>query len=124
MSMSVATRERVDLALAVAKAKHIEMRARDRASGWIYFIGAPLWPMVKIGWALNPNLRLDAISLISPIPLYLLTGFAGKTTDEKAVHRKFSTLRRHGEWFSFEDPLVGFFDEILAQQGPRPWPTP
>lgn len=89
--------------VALAKAEMALSRPEvpRRTDGWVYFIGAPFWPVVKIGWALNPNLRLDQIRLLSPMPLYLLGGAPGTLKDEKAVHSKFAALRNHGEWFRF-----------------------
>jgi hypothetical protein len=90
--------------------------------GWVYLIGAPFVPAVKIGWAVNPILRYDEISKRSPTPVALLTGRKGSLKDEQALHRKFKAYRYYGEWFRFEGEIVTFHDELREKNGACPWP--
>jgi T5orf172 domain len=69
----------------------------------VYFIEAKDVGLIKIGTSTSSSSRLDAIRLLSPVPLALLAVIKGNRKVEGALHRKFRHLRRHGEWF--EDTL-------------------
>lgn len=69
----------------------------NRDTCQIYFIaGAGL---IKIGVSTNVQSRFRAIRNSSPVPVELLCATPGAIIDEHALHRRFSHLRRHGEWF-------------------------
>jgi hypothetical protein len=99
--------------------KEVVPRGSD---GWIYFMGTPFLQAVKIGWAIKPEMRRDQLSTMSPLPLHLLTGFAGPIKHEQALHRWFKPLRYHGEWFRLEQPLADFIEETKRKHGSAPWP--
>lgn len=64
--------------------------------GYTYIIGAA--GMVKIGKASDVPSRVGIIQRLSPIPLSLLAVSRDREL-EAALHARFSSDRRHGEWF-------------------------
>jgi hypothetical protein len=99
-------------------------------SGYVYFIGPALSGPVKIGSSGAPARRLKSLQAGSPVPLALLAHFADPDamSAEKALHRRFSALRLHGEWFQRtpelevlmescrSGPGVGLLDPSQAQR--------
>lgn len=72
----------------------------------IYFLeGAG---MIKIGRARNLTQRIRAIQTMSPVRLRLIGSMPGDGNDEREIHRKFSHLRGHGEWFRASQEIYDF----------------
>lgn len=71
--------------------------------GYVYLIGSPDSRLVKIGRSVDPERRLADIQRMSPTKLAVLWRTEGGPTLEAALHRRFKTLRSHGEWFSFPE---------------------
>lgn len=69
---------------------------------------------IKIGCSKFTEDRLATLSRWSPFPLEVICQTAGNHTDEFSVHRKFSHLRQHMEWFSAGDDLVEFIEKVRA----------
>lgn len=73
--------------------------------GFIYFIRAGRTPNVKIGWARDPERRLDTLQTGCPHKLHLI-GFApGTPADETDWHYRWEALRARGEWFRLSNGL-------------------
>lgn len=66
--------------------------------GHVYVIGFADY--VKIGWSENVKRRLFDIQKHAPEKLVLYRLFAAKKVTERQLHRKFKSLRLHGEWFA------------------------
>jgi len=76
-------------------------------SGKIYFIQAVDSKKIKIGFsAWNVETRLNTLQTGSPEPLALLGAIDGTPADERALHRKFASLRISGEWFQCHDSIL------------------
>jgi hypothetical protein len=89
-----------------------ELRA-NRTIRTVYLVeGAGL---LKIGIASNMNSRLCSMQGGSPVPLTLLATFPGNRGSERLLHRQFSSIRRHGEWFEFSQDILKSFDERGAK---------
>lgn len=73
-------------------------RARAaRPLGGVYLVqGAG---MLKIGTSGSVRDRVAAMQSGSPVRLHLLATIPGGHKVERAMHRRFSQYRRHGEWF-------------------------
>jgi len=84
--------------------------------GYIYAIKAG--GTVKIGWAGDPERRLNDLSLASPLPLRLLGFVEGTKATEKILHRRFKEHHLRGEWFSIKGQVVDFI-ESLPPLGPK-----
>jgi hypothetical protein len=82
--------------------------------GWIYFIqrGAAL----KVGWARNPNKRLNELQVGSPWRLSLIGVVPGSQEDEKKLHRRFAAARISGEWFRRRD-IIGEVRRLISELG-------
>jgi hypothetical protein len=81
-------------------------RPDDSPSGFVYFVKAPGENgLVKIGWAVDPWKRLSTLQCGSPVELQLVACVPGGPADERAMHRRFASLRAHGEWFRLRGDL-------------------
>jgi hypothetical protein len=69
----------------------------------VYVIGSPGGLRVKIGTSGDVSRRLAELRNSSPVELEVLWQQTGGTDLETALHRRFKTLRAHGEWFDFPD---------------------
>lgn len=67
----------------------------------VYVVGAPPTTMVKIGRSVNVSERLRTLQAASPLELRLIDHFPGDAALERSLHKQFTDLRRHGEWFDF-----------------------
>jgi hypothetical protein len=70
--------------------------------GFIYFVTCDLpddTALVKIGYARELGPRISALQTSCPLPLRVLHSMPGSRTMERAIHHRFSHLRRSGEWF-------------------------
>lgn len=79
----------------------------------VYFIHAPSVNLIKIGSSGEPELRLTKLRLLSPVPLILLGTIAGSYERETELHRQFSQLHSHGEWFFAAIELTRFINAEL-----------
>jgi len=70
---------------------------------WVYVIGAPGSPIVKIGHSADLSQRLRVIQTGSHVKVAILWQDSGGRALERALHREFRQLRQHGEWFDFGD---------------------
>jgi hypothetical protein len=79
--------------------------------GVIYFLLAEQVNVIKIGFARHVRSRVSDLQTASPVPLILLGTMAGRQEDEQALHRRFSSLRSHREWFRAEPELWEFVEQ-------------
>lgn len=80
--------------------------------GFVYFIQPVDGGLIKIGWALDPDLRLTQLQCGSPLKLRICRTHPGTRLDEMALHRVFAELREHGEWFRAHPSLANVADAI------------
>lgn len=74
----------------------------------VYFAQGSDSGLVKIGFSRRTWNRLDQISASGSDKLHLLRVCEGGRVAEQWVHRKFSALRCHGEWFKFSQEMMTF----------------
>ncbi len=67
---------------------------------------------VKIGFAIDPKLRLVELQRGCPYQLILLREFRGYIWQEKWIQNYFKSSLIHGEWFNFKDEML----KILANK--------
>jgi len=81
----------------------------------VYFIGTEneMGANVKIGTtAGNPEDRLRALQLHSPVRLKILAVIAGNRNVEQAYHAEFHAQRQWGEWFEITPPLKALIEGL------------
>jgi len=71
-----------------------------------YFIANSEMTIVKIGRSVDPMGRLKTLQTTSSTLLELIKVIDGNI--ERFLHKKFSHLKLHGEWFSFTDEIKDF----------------
>lgn len=82
---------------------------RMNRGGYTYFIQGDLGGPIKIGWALNPIVRLRELQCGSPVKLSIAGIITGDC--ERELHRDFSRARLLGEWFANIPDLVDFIKD-------------
>lgn len=84
----------------------------------VYVLGTPGSNTVKIGRTTDLAKRVAAIQRMSPVPLSVLWSTPGGSELEALLHRHFSDLRSHGEWFAFPaDPV----EQVRTAVATEPW---
>ena len=68
--------------------------------GWIYIIQASSGGPFKLGWALDPKMRLATLQIGNPARLELLGQFQGTGRRERELHEMLKEFRGLGEWFN------------------------
>lgn len=96
-----------------------EMRKASRAArsprtapSQIYFVGAEVTGLIKIGCASDPRARLRSLQTGSPDRLTLIATVRGGMDVERDLHRQFADARVHGEWFWQSEALVRFIEAL------------
>jgi hypothetical protein len=85
--------------------------------GNVYFIQAEIGGLIKIGWASDPDLRLERMQPHSPLVLRLLFCYPGNGRQERELHTKFAAARKHGEWFEPVPALLAHIEACKASAG-------
>lgn len=92
-----------------------EVALSNLSGGFVYFIRAGRTPSVKIGWALDPERRLDALQTGCPHKLHLI-GFApGEHVAEQQWHDDFRHRHSRGEWFILANDLRDAINSRLSR---------
>jgi hypothetical protein len=89
----------------------------NRQPEYIYFIKAGNG-LVKIGAAANVQERFKTLKLMSPVSLSIVFIINETLQMEKNIHRMFKHLRKHGEWFIFNNEIKHFIKtyEVLSNE--------
>lgn len=96
------------------------MAPRIGIQGQIYFILARRSGLVKIGWSISPDLRIEALQTGSPEPLSIAHVMPGTGQLEKFLHRKYAAYRSHGEWYRLEGELAADLLDRRVFEEPEP----
>lgn len=80
----------------------------------VYFIGTALKPgeMVKIGYSLNPQARLNTLQTGHHTRLRILATTPGGRDLELKYHNRWRTRRKRGEWFQLGDCIINEINRI------------
>lgn len=65
----------------------------------IYFIQAVTGGPIKIGFALDPDIRLRGVQCGNPEEVVILKTIPGSRQDEARIHRELAAHHKRGEWF-------------------------
>jgi hypothetical protein len=82
----------------------------------VYFLRSADGSRIKIGTTMSMAQRLKQLVAEHGEGLEVLAVIDGSQPEEKALHRRFSHLRRVGEWFEPGNDLIGF----IVSDG-KPW---
>lgn len=99
-------------------ARIVGVNADALRTGFVYFIGWAGGP-VKIGVAIDVDIRLRTLQCACPYELAVLAKSPGGTAKERSYHRRFAAHRLHGEWFERAPEIVGEIEKLNALPLPR-----
>jgi hypothetical protein len=84
-------------------------------NGYVYFIEAVGADRVKIGYSANTlPVRLNSIRTMSPIETRLLGYQKGSRQLESALHARFASARRIGEWFTITPEIQQYIEDYTT----------
>lgn len=72
----------------------------------VYVIKAESIGKVKIGIAIDVNIRLAQLQASSPAKLELIGCWIGSKEEEKRLHRQFDQFHSHREWFDLDESIL------------------
>lgn len=87
----------------------------------VYVLGTSDARTVKIGRTANVPKRVGEIQRMSAVPVHLLWSHPGGHELEAHLHRQFSALRTHGEWFTFTHDALPLIKWAVTHE---PWRQP
>lgn len=79
--------------------------------GFVYFIKSGRGP-IKIGFSIDPDHRINSLQTGNQDVLVELARIPGDIALERELHKKFSHLRRSGEWFDPGTDLLAFIGNL------------
>lgn len=91
---------------------------------FIYFVQAEFMGRVKIGRTKDVKGRLVSLRVASPCPLRLLAIILGGPKEERELHRRFSHLRVHSEWYEVRADLSEYLATLPPYEGASSEPAP
>lgn len=89
-------------------------RSPRRKPSQVYFIGAEVTGLIKIGCAVNPQARLRSLQTGSPDRLSIIATVPGDAAMERGLHSQFAADRMHGEWFRQSPALIELIESIAG----------
>lgn len=69
---------------------------------------------IKIGCSVQPEARLDTLTIWSPLRLEIITTAPGGHDREATLHGMFRKHHLHGEWFNACKELLALIDVVIA----------
>jgi len=89
------------------------------AKGFVYFVESGDGEYLKIGYSLNPQKRVLALTTASCKKLNVIGWMPGSRALEYAIHEEFAAVRNNGEWFEGSSLLKQFINLLdLARPDP------
>lgn len=70
---------------------------------------------IKIGCSKLPELRLDTMTIWSPVQLEIVVSVPGTHPQETALHGMFRKHHLHGEWFGASKELLALIDHCVER---------
>lgn len=96
----------------------IDIRSQKRGLTNIYFIQGVDGGPVKVGKSSNPLMRLRSFQSGSPVELKIVRTIENVPGSvESVIHRCFSELRLHGEWFRPQILENGVVFDVIQKKG-------
>ena len=95
------------------------IQSATRSDGLVYFVQAGKQKAIKIGWTQDLRVRFSVLQTGNIAPLRIRLALFGSEKLEKALHRRFVTDHRRGEWFWFGDEIKGFIASHKERHVPK-----
>lgn len=92
--------------------EQIEKRSKRKYKGYVYFIQGQCGGAIKVGFSVNPKLRLRELQTGYPDTLLILAIIPGTPHTEAVLHKKFEASRLKGEWFRPDDYVIQTIKEL------------
>jgi hypothetical protein len=86
----------------------------EKKASVVYFLKGG--ELIKIGFTVDLDKRINAIQNMSPVQLRLLATMSGDKNTEQDIHKRFSHLRVHGEWFKADASLLDYIKGVQNGQ--------
>lgn len=83
---------------------------KPRATSYVYFIQPTVGGLIKIGAAVDPQVRLRHLQTGCPVELALLATMPGTKKTEAELHARFADARIRGEWFEPTESLLAYIE--------------
>jgi hypothetical protein len=91
------------VAALLLRTRQVPGQVQARLGDSLYLIGPPNSAVIKIGRPGDPERRLRALAMSSPVRLVIHHVEPGLGVVETKVHKMLDDWRLHGEWFDFKD---------------------
>ena len=78
-------------------------------NGFVYLAKNTVTNDLKIGYSVNPKNRISNLNTSSPNLIKLLSFKRGTMIDERKLHLKYKSMRKNGEWFSYNQNIINEF---------------
>ena len=113
---------RVELTYRLTERAQQRQRGELAPESVVYVIGCDESTLVKIGTSTDLPQRLYSIQCMCPVILRVLHHHPGGYELENALHRRYRSYPRHGEWFDLGrlDPVVSVKRAIAHIEAARP----
>lgn len=95
-------------------------------TGYVYFIGSPIFGWYKIGKSITPEIRIKDLGILLPFKIKILGVWEAKNHHlaETALHELYADFRINGEWFEFsKEKAWDVFSSLPAQTRIFPGPS-
>jgi hypothetical protein len=80
--------------------------------GFVYFVQSGTKGDIKIGYSINVKKRVQTLKTAMPEGIKLIGFITGDSALEKALHWKFRTLRKNGEWFKCDNDIIDYLNTV------------
>jgi hypothetical protein len=113
---------RIELTYRLIERSRLRQRGALAPESVVYVIGCDESPLVKIGTTTDLMQRLHDLQRMCPVMLRVLHQHPGGYELENALHRRYRSYRKHGEWFDFgrRDPVVSVMRAIADRDANQP----
>lgn len=106
--------DEIEVSIFAESTQATEKKKEELFDGYVYLLYSPTNNLYKIGRAKQFRNRCGEISKQSPVEIKLLHSFKSKNSKiaENILHKKYSTLRVLGEWFSLSENDASYIRSI------------
>ncbi len=84
------------------------MQKKQQPKTWVYFARARRSKLIKIGYSMQPVVRVNSVAKEVKEPVNIIFTLDGGYAEEQAFHKRFAHCRSRGEWFREEVDLATF----------------
>jgi hypothetical protein len=87
-------------------------KEKTKENDYLYLILDMNDNVLKIGRSKNPKARIKTLQIATSHNLRLLFAIKGKGEIEKNAHEIFKNLRITSEWFTYDNSIIDFFENL------------